>query len=419
MDNAKGCFDHLWAAIQLLRTHEATLSDSQAVALMPVNDAILRLDFLAQKLIPYACSSFISCSSMAMMEMPFWNRQYLEFSGSSADPISTEQYRLIRLIASHNKLSRVVWGCWCPPDERPSRDELMGFNNEMCLWKANSPATWSHCLDFDSKDCNNLDSLPIPPPPLIILSNDAAINIAMYNSYLGCALAMISSTDEDPAARELETYQLVYNNLRICQGLIYSSRSDTRDSYMSCDAIGMGISLLLYHGARRCYSEAWQQHTIVALRSIGREGLSNGFTLANMLQIMMALQAASTQRNTDSPDYKFPEVSPLGSIRYRIIPLLMPPMDDDCQLAYYLQYGSCETPQDESVINIVAKATWRQDRTGIMETPKIDIYDSPSSPSDIPALDVGELFVPWRQHVEQGWHGYLAIRPPASVGKIN
>jgi hypothetical protein len=83
----------------------------------------------------------------------------------------------------------------------------------------------------------------------------------------------------------------------------------------------------------------------------------------------------------------------------------MPRGDDDQYLAFYLRGYQ----QD---VEVVAKATWKQDFAGNMTALKLDIYDSAFSGfpylSDRP--EVLDLFVSWRQAVEKGWHGYLGTK---------
>lgn len=375
---------------------------------MPLLDSMLRLDFLAQKLVPYASSSFSVYSNLALRERPFWNRPSPQFHTSSQpDQVAAERYLLIQLICGHNKLSRVIWGCWCPRSERPSRDELLGFYSEMRLWKANSPATFARCDGLDTiegLDSTPLDQRPIPPPACQLLSNEMSLSVIMYNAYMGCALAMITTTDEDSTSREREAFNLVYQSLCLAAGLIECHNSGS--PYKPCDALSAGISIYLYHGLRRSYSQAWQQWTIGALRSIGREGLSNGYTNANALEIMCQLEA-KMQRQHQS----LPGESPLGHIRDRLIPLLVPRGDDDRALAFYLRYGNLEIDGDERAIQVVAKATWKQDITGVMDSVKLDVYETSIEgyPHLLNRPDATEMFNSWRQEVEKGWHGYLAL----------
>jgi len=407
MENPKGAFRHLWAGIQLLQHSEQRLSEDEVSNMVPVYDAMIRLDFIAQKLVPYACSSFLRISDRAILESPFWNRPSPEFSGLvKSDAIAAERYGLTQLICAHNKLSRVIWGCWCPINERPSRDELMGFYLEMQLWMANSPATLASCeslAHIETLDLAGLSTLPIPPPASKFPSNEAALNVATYNAYMGCAVAMICTTDDDPAARELEAFKLVYQNLCITASLVEKLQQRL---YRPCDAISDGIAIHLYHGFRRCFSSAWQEWTIAALRSIGREGLFNGFTAANTLEIMGRLEnnVSSTYRYNQEDD------SPLGHIRDRLIPMLMPHGEEDHILAFFLRYGSTEAQGDEHVIRVVAKATWKEDVTGAIDSLHIDVCDTVFSElSNVEEMpDALELFHCWRQEVEKGWHGYLA-----------
>ncbi len=413
MENSKGALRHLWAAIQVFRRSEAQLSAVDKANMIPVHEVILRFDFLAQKLLPYATSSFSRCSDLAFMEFPFWSRQPSVFSAlTQSDSITTERHRLIQLVCGHNKLSRVVWGCWSPTSERPSRDELIGYYSEMLLWKATSPATFTSCppLDGVHPSCiADFDTLPMPPQPLQLTSSDAAVNIMMFNGYLGCALATISTTDEDPIAREIECFNLVYQSLCISAGLVYKDNGQTPGNYKPCDALDMGISIFLYHGARLCFSLDWQKWTITALHSIGREGLSNAHASANTLEIMCQI-ATTSNDNLSFGRSIAPAKSPLGSIRDRLFPLLMPRGDDDEFLAYFLRYGATEADSDESIVRIVGRATWKQDESGTMQSLEVDSYHS----TDARAMSLPDesgtmnLFSSWRQSVEHGWHGFLS-----------
>ena len=146
---------------------------------------------------------------------------------------------------------------------------------------------------------------------------------------------------------------------------------------------------------------------IATLRLIGPEGLSNGFTSANTLEIMFQLEANirlyTTEQRTNV------EYSPLGCIRDRLIPLLLPPGNDGQQLAFYLRYGNEEVDSGERAIQVAAKATWKQDILGKMESLELNVYETGISgyrvlPDRPQAL---ALFHSWRGEVDKGWHGYL------------
>jgi hypothetical protein len=412
MQNPKSALRHLWAAIQVLRRAEASLSEVEVSGLAPVYDAILRLDFLAQKLVPYSSSSFLQFSDRAMIETPFWNRASPELSlMNQSDRVAAERYQLIQLICGHNKLSRVVWGSWCPMNQRPSREECLGFYSEIKLWKTNSPVTFAKCAALDTLEAYEampVESRPMPPPACEFPSNETALNIAMYNTYLGCAVAMISATEEDPTARDLEAFNFAYQTLCIAAGLIerkkYHEKSLT--PYKPCDAVSIGISIFIFQGACRCFSLAWRNWTVEALRSIGREGLSNGFTWANTLEIMGRLETGDAGRISSEAVH-----SALGSLRYRLIPLLIPRGDDDQHVAFYFRERP-EADWADNLVHISAKATWKEDAVnGTVYSFKLEVYDLvfsgfPIAPNKLDAL---ELFSSWRQAVENGWHGYLGI----------
>jgi hypothetical protein len=227
----------------------------------------------------------------------------------------------------------------------------------------------------------------------------------MYNTYLGCAVVMISATEEDPTERDLEGFNFAYQTLCIAAGLMERKKYHEQiiSPYKPCDAISIGISIFIFQGACRCFSLAWRNWTIDALRSIGREGLSNGFTWANTIEILGKLE-------TGNNAYQLSDValhSALGSLRYRIIPLLMPRGDDDQHVAFYFR----ERPDDDgkSTVQVSARATWKEDPDGSIVTCKLDVYDPVFS--DFPILQdkprALDLFSSWRRAVEHGWHGFL------------
>ena len=78
MEHPKSALRHLWAAIQVLRRAEDLFSEDEISNLVPVYDAVLRLDFLTQKLVPYSSSS-LQDPVRAMMQTPFWKRISPEF----------------------------------------------------------------------------------------------------------------------------------------------------------------------------------------------------------------------------------------------------------------------------------------------------------------------------------------------------
>lgn len=414
-ENPRGSFRHLWAAIQLFRQIEGRFTESEMSSLVPIYDAMLRLDFTAQKYVPYSLSSFTQFQNLAIMERPFWNRPSPQFVRSSySDRVANERFRLTQLICAHNRMSRVVWGCLCPLDERPSRDELLGFYSEMMLWKQNSPAIFTDCdglRTIESFTSFAPETLPMPPPLCFFKSNEAAISIAMFNSYLGCTIAMLAATEEDPTAREVEAYHLVYQNLCIASGLVERHKNPDATQYKPCDSITSGISTSLHHGLNRCFSTAWQKWTIYALRSIGREGLTNGFTSANTLDIMCGLDKQRNDANANSNSY-------LGPLNERLIPLLLPRLEDGRLIAFYLRYGTENTMGDQRGIRVVARAIWNQDSGGSIDSLNVDVLDydyefatignlsSWQRPNAVKPLTI-QLFDSWRYAVQKGWHGYL------------
>ncbi|OBT78588.1 hypothetical protein VF21_02245 [Pseudogymnoascus sp. 05NY08] len=408
-ENPKGALQHLWAAIQFLPESEDMSSISNPRNMVPLCDAMLELDILAQKLVPYASSSFSRFSKLTIREADFGTTLSIQNPGNSQQNlVVAERLRLIQLVCGHNKSSRVIWGSWYPTSDRPSRDKLIDFLVEIQQWRANSPATFASSDMVELLDSIPLDMRPLPPPACRFSTNEMALNMLMYNTFVGCSLAMIATTDVDPAPRELESMNLVYQSLCITAGLVESRNDQSENRDKPCDAISMGISVYIYQIARRCFSHAWQQWMVAALRLIGPEGLSNGFTSANALEIMFQLEAkirlhTSEQRNNIIVH------SPLGCIRDRLIPLLLPPGSDGQQLAFYLRYGNEEVDSGERAIQVFAKATWKQDILGKMESLELEVYEAGISGYGVPPdrPQALALFHSWRGEVDKGWHGYL------------
>ena len=417
MESSQPAFRHLYAAIQVLRRSESQFSPTDLINMVPIYDVILRLDFLAMKLIPYASSSFSRCPTLAYNKLPSLSRQSSDFSLASkqgdrrlipmSSTITTERHRLIQLVSGHNKLSRVIWGPWYPINERPSRDELMTFYSDMLLWKASSPQTFASCLThLDSERASTIEDfalLPMPPQPLSFTSAEAAVNIIMYNGFLGCAMAMLSTTDADPSAREIESFNSVYQNLRICSSLLYQREGPGTDGYdyKPCDSLDMGISMFLYHGARRCFSAEWQQWTITALHSIGREGLSNAHAFANTLEIMAPLESVPPQQ-ASSTNSILATMSPLGHICDRLVPVVMPKGEEGGYMAYFLRYGATEEDSDESLVRIIGLANWRQDDEGSILGLEVD--SAVKGVSNLGKHGNMNAIEAWKEKVEVGWH---------------
>lgn len=370
---------------------------------------MLRLDFLAQVTVPYAGSSFVIRSDQALMESPFWNRPDPVFSKNThLDLVAAEHHRLLQLVSAHNKRTKIVWGCWFPVNEWASRERLIAFYDELCLWKATSPATFTpydpsselehfeQNLHASSGDSTLISTFP-EPQPYFFASNEAALNAAMCNIYLASAASGIATTDETPFERKMEVFDLIYQNLRIAAGLIerhkYWAKAQT--PYKPCDAVSMGITTFLFQGAQRCFSRVWQKWTIDALRSIGREGLSNGHTSANAIEILMRLEAEMDGSLKMEDDY-------LGSGIERLIPLLMPNDGSDFHEAFYLKHG-------EGSIQVVARASWRQESNGDMHSLKMEKNYKIGENGNQQLQDL-DLFRSWRFEVEDGWHGFLSKR---------
>lgn len=387
---------------------------------------MLRLDFLAQVIVPYAGSSFLRCSSEALMESPFWNRPDPVYSKiSQLDLVAAEHHRLIQLVSAHNKLTGAVWAFWSPTDERASREVMMGFYDELSLWKATSYATYtpydSSCevgqfaninesllppYAAQNKSPNHQHIVTFPDPkPYFFASNEAAVNAAMCNIYQASAASMIAITDIEPWKRELEVFDLVYQNLRIAAGLIERHKYwvNAPMPYKPCDAVSMGITTFLFQGAQMCFSISWQKWTIDALRKIGREGLSNGHTSANAIEILIMLEEEINTHGDLRTDEEY-----LGSGSERLIPILIPHGESDEYQAFYLQHGLAKSDNEQDVaIGAVAKASWRQHADGIMHSLNIErnyaIKDGRHE-----RLQSCELFRSWRAEVENGWHGFLS-----------
>jgi hypothetical protein len=254
-------------------------------------------------------------------------------------------------------------------------------------------------------------SLPIPPQALIFSSNRAAISVTLFNTYLGCVLSRIATTDENPAAQESEAFYLTYQTLCISEGLLGQNKEPS-ETYSPYDDIGSGISSSLYRGAQFCFSRTWQRWIIAALRSLGHKGLYGGHVLANTLEIATSLGAASHHQFTDDESNDSSDFY-LGPIHNRLVPVLMPRGENDYFLAYFLRYDTTKGVEeaDDTNSRIIATATWRQELSGVMQDLNIKMNNSTIA-KDLSLLenqkDIDFLFNLQRA-VEKGWHGYITV----------
>ncbi len=182
--------------------------------------------------------------------------------------------------------------------------------------------TWRN---LNQQKISDLEALPIPPQPFNFPSTEAALNVAMYNSFLGCVVSIICFLIDDVTFQELEAFNPAYQNLPIAAELMerHDKCRESGDPYKTGDAVRMGISIFLFHGVRKCFSSAWQKWSVFALRSIGREGLSNGFTSVNTIEVIYQLEDMTRKRRLGGLN-ELRKTSSLGSMRNRLIPLLMP-----------------------------------------------------------------------------------------------
>lgn len=140
-----------------------------------------------------------------------------------------------------------------------------------------------------------------------------------------------------------------------------------------------------------------------ALRKIGREGLSNGHTSANAIEILIMLEAGIDGKLRTDDSY-------LGSGSKRLIPILIPHGESDHYQAFFLQHGQAKLGTEQDVeIGAVAKASWRQHADGLMHSLTIERnYARNDSEGRYERLQSCELFRSWRAEVENGWHGFLS-----------
>ncbi|KAG8533072.1 uncharacterized protein KY384_001855 [Bacidia gigantensis] len=416
MGNARLAFQHLWAAVQLLGASSATAKDPH---LLPLRETIMRLDFVAQNIVPYARSSFFRTFSFrpALMETPFYSNTNLEIEGLGTilgpDLMMNQRLSLWRLIAAHNHMDKIVWSSFYGANEQPGRDQLLSFRDELLLWRQGATETfvgYTDTIPLPIDDANSvfvttaiLDSLPIPPEPLILPTPVVAITIAYYNLYRACTLAMLAANETVASVRdalEFETFILTYDNLRLTAGLLEApcSHWNTLDPVSKggatfCTKLDPSISIPLFLGGRRSFNALWLEYSIATLHSIGRAGLCDGQALANCLKIMRSLDAQSPVPGFDGPMQNVP-LSPLGFLSERTIPLLMPNLvDDEMAEAYYLRHG-------RNFSGVVAKARWQKVEEGTPDGLRVEKYDERGG-------NEGDVLREWKRSLEAGWHTYV------------
>ena len=86
-----------------------------------------------------------------------------------------------------------------------------------------SPVTFARCEalnTLEAYDSMQMELRSIPPPAVEFQFNETAVNIAIYNAYLGRTVVMTSATEEDPTAWDFEAFNLFYQTFCIAAGLI-------------------------------------------------------------------------------------------------------------------------------------------------------------------------------------------------------
>ena len=390
--------------------------------MVPLRETMIRLDFLAQSVVPYARSSFYRTFTFKspMMELPFYSHAAIDVepldNSNSPDSIPVQHLRLLRLIAAHNDMDKIVWSSFYGEDEQPKRNQLLSFRAELLLWRQCSHETFANYEQSLSCDFSSLSSramlheLPIPPQPLELLSHSAAVAVAYYNCYLACTLSMLAATETDPVvrdARESEAFACTYDNLRLAAGaLLPMSPSHKPASPVPswCSHLDPSLTIPLFLGARRTFAPTWRHWTIETLRTLGRTGLCDGHALANCLAVLPQIDAHNFRSIPRPPrDTTF---SPSGRLNGRTIPILMPPYNDSTVEAFYLRHN-------REFSGVIAKAKWRQADEGVAEGLRIEFFDGQGRLEDDaeagarPAEETRDVLENWRTCVEDGWHTFI------------
>ena len=438
MGNARIAFQHLWASIQLLK---ATLASESVSCPLPLRETIIRMDFLAQSVVPYARSSFFRTFAFQspLMERPFYSCTAFDWEvlhdGLTLDPVSIQRLILLRLIAAHNDMDKIVWSSFYGNLEQPRRDRLLSFRAELLLWRQGATETFACYEDiaplpaeFDPNtpvSVASLRVLPIPPAMLRLPSVETAVTIAYYNCYLACTLSMLASTESASDmrdARELEAFALTYNNLRLAAGVLDTLPEPSPDlpfpsspSASWCTNLDPNITIPLFLGARRCFACPWLDWTISTLRKLGRTGLCNGHALANCLTILQQVDKQNTYSISDP--LLDTQLSYLGRLSDRTIPLLMPAsLEDSMYEGFYLRHGGAFS-------GVLARAIWRQGLNVVAEDYKIYWFDGKET-THSPAEASGQQCIlartndplkGWKQSLEAGWHTFVKANE-AGVG---
>ena len=390
----------------------------------------MRLDFLAQSVVPYARSSFFRAFPFQApyLERPFYSSSVFNIedlgNGPSPDPVSMQRIGLVRLIAAHNDMDKIVWSSFYDSDQQPRRDHLLSFRAELLLWRQGAAETFADYYDVVPPPIDDLanmsapfqvlSDLPIPALPLHLSTDGAAVTIAYYNCYVACTLAMLSTTEVNTVAKdscEYEAFSLTYNNLRLAAALLAPTQPDifihSGQTPWSCTSLDPGISIPLFLGARRCFDVSWRQYTIDVLHTLGRVGLCDGHALANCL---MAVSLVDASYAACDPDLTLDtQLSPLGRLNERTIPLLMPTLFDEGTIeAFYLRHGM-------GFSGAVAKTTWRQGPDGACFDLEMEWFNKQqreeadrdtAAEQDVDTEPVDPLD-DWKKSLEVGWHTFV------------
>jgi hypothetical protein len=356
--NPVAAFRHLQAATHYFATSQSDLHQRYSTSVEPLRSCIAQLELVMQAVLPLPSNPFFRENAMDIFRAP---------TPSDRD----EGLDLHSIIATHPAVNKSIIAPLSGTLSGLGSLQIKAFQAELLRWRDASNSLF-HASDDESAESDDpsscwahLEELPIPPRPRYFPSASAATTAALYYCYMARTMWLLSITTNTTHPYEISAYLYSYQILRIAEGLLSNktSRSGDEIGYFPCEALNIGLALILYLSAQCCYSSVWQQWIVDKLHHIGQEGLFNSKTLATCLDMLKTYQHSAQKCNLPHcRDNTGSSRSPLGPPVSRIIPTLVPDLDSREFVGYYMQVSpGCHDTSGVSrlVLKIVGRTSWR------------------------------------------------------------
>lgn len=393
--NPVSAFRHLRAAKYYFAGAESELRQQNSTAMEPLSSCIAQLELVVTAFIPLPNISLLGQVIGGISHITEQNGNYEMSQG----------LELHRIIGAYPDVTISVITPLNGNITRLDSLQVNSFQTELRRWRDSSDDLFQDCDEeptmpsVPDSSWASLDELPIPPRAQYFSSVETAITVALYNCFMAHSMWLLSITTNTSHPCEISAYLYAYQNLRIAEGLLSSKaeRNPDDDRYFQCEALNIGLSLILYLTAQCCYGPAWQQWIVDKLRYISQEGIFNSEAFATCLDMLKSYQHTQKPNVLGDKGNAWWSKSPLGPPASRVIPTLLPDPDGKQFTGYYMKI----VPQNRSLpsmptssLQVVGRASWRvedsdsseQKRSVDLQTSHLDVMSLSDLSAEIKIL---------------------------------